>query len=330
LALGERRPVFYLQGEGNFVKKTLFLLAVIFSLHFSICSAAYYTFKLAEPAESHDMKHDTENVYFSFALAKKNPDRLLVSIYNKTDEIITVDWGKTSLIFGKKACNVLPGSQLNPDSNIYSGLNPASVPPQTLFEESLFAEGSVTMVRSAPIVTGGFGFGSFRRPWGGWLGFDDFYRLPGYSGWKIRPFFALAGKGDEGSLAGYRFAVFLPVTAKGVQTNYRFDFEIVKASEETSPGVLGISLTDRREREILGGAALPEKGVEVTGLSRRSAAKKAGLLPGDNIIKIDGIAIDNTDEFVFAVNQKIAGEAITLTYLRGGAQYDAKAKLGKA
>ena len=72
------------------------------------------------------------------------------------------------------------------------------------------------MVRSAPIVTGGFGFGSLHRPWGGWLGFDDFYRIPGYSGWKIRPFFSLAGKEDEGGLTGYKFAVFLPVTVKGV------------------------------------------------------------------------------------------------------------------
>ena len=115
------------------MKKKFFFLAVIFSLNFSICSAAYYTFKLAEPSERHDMKYDTEDIYFSFALAKKNPDRLLVSLYNKTDELITVDWGKTSLIFGQKAYNVLPGSQLNPDSNMYSGLNPSSVPPHTLF-----------------------------------------------------------------------------------------------------------------------------------------------------------------------------------------------------
>ncbi|MDR2007265.1 MAG: PDZ domain-containing protein [Acidaminococcales bacterium] len=312
------------------MKKALFFLTVIFSLQFSTCSAAYYTFKLVGPAENSDMKYDTENVYFSFALAKKNPDRLLISLYNKTDEIITVDWGKTSLIFGQKAYNALPGSQLNPDSNIYSGLNPASVPPHTLFEESLFAEGSITMVRSAPIVTGGFGFGGFHRPWGGWLGFDDFYRIPGYSGWKIRPFFPAKGVDAGGNLTGYRFAVFLPVTVKDVQTNYRFDFEITKVSEETSPGVLGLSLTDRRERAILGETAAPEKGVEITGLSRRSAAKKAGLLPGDNIIKIDGQAIDNTDEFVFYINRKAAGEVITLTYLRGGTEYAAKAKLGKA
>ncbi|MDR3349989.1 MAG: PDZ domain-containing protein [Acidaminococcales bacterium] len=312
------------------MKKTLLFLVIVFSLKFSVCSAAYYTFKLVGPAENYDMKYDTENAYFSFALAKKNPDRLLVSIYNKTDGIITVDWGKTSLIFGQKAYNVLPGSQFSPDSNIYSGLNPASIPPHTLVEESLFAEGSITVINSAPIVTGGFGFGYFPRPWGGWLGFDDFYRIPGYSGWKVRPFFSAADEEAANNSVGYKFALFLPVIAKDAQTNYRFDFEIVRASEETSPGVLGLSLTDRRERAIWGEAARPAKGVEVVGLSRKGAAKKAGLLPGDNIIKIDGLAIDNTDEFVFYVNKKAAGESITITYLRGGAEYAATAKLGKA
>jgi hypothetical protein len=315
------------------MKKIVFFIIVaafIFSLRLPACSAAYYTFKLVAPAENHDMKYDTENVYFSFALAKKNPDRLVVALYNKTDKIITVDWGKTSLIFGQKAYNVLPGSQFNPEANMYSGLNPASIPPHTLFEENLFAEGSVTVVRSAPIVAGGFGFGSFHRPWGGWLGFDDFYRIPGHSGWKISPFFPSSGKDGEENLAGYRFAVFLPVTVKDVQTNYRFDFEIIKASEDVSPGVLGLSLTDRREQEILGKAAMPEKGVAVTGLSKKGAARKAGLLPGDNIIKVDGRAIDNTDEFVSLVNQKTAGEYITLAYLRGGEERAVKAKLGKA
>ena len=311
------------------MKKLLLLAVFCLCLSCSPCQAAYYTFRLIAPAENAGMRYATEDIYFSFALAKKNPDRLFISIYNRTEQPLRVDWAKASLIFGQKAQSLLPASQLRPDYNSYNAPAASNIPPGALLEESLFAESSLTLVRSSPVTVGGFG--GRRYGWGGWVGFDDFYRVPGYIGWKIQPFFPKNETHPAwNGIVGYKFALFLPVTVNDTESNYRFDFEIISASADISPGVLGLFVTDRIEQEILQKPPSIEQGVLVLSLSKKSAAKRAGLLPGDNIIKIDDAEIRDAEDFFSLLNKKSAKETIKITFLRQNKEHSLPVKLGKA
>jgi hypothetical protein len=287
---------------------------------------------MVEPTENANMKYADEQLYFSFALAKKNPDRILLSVYNRTGSVVTIDWGQSSFIFGNNAQTVLPGSQIKSANTSYSAPSLANVPSGTRLEEALFVSANVSLITAPPYIRGGFGFGGWgHRSWG-LLGFDDFFTQPSYSSLKIKPFF-LASKNQAAdiTLTGYKFGLFLPVNIDGTQKNYRFLFEITATSTEISPGILGILTTDSKEQAILQTNDKPlDKGVLISALSAKSAAKKAGFLAGDVIIKIDGVEINDTNDFSLLLNQKKAKETLMITYLRAGKEYTLPVILNKA
>mgnify|MGYP000085324630 FL=1 len=47
-------------------------------------------------------------------------------------------------------------------------------------------------------------------------------------------------------------------------------------------------------------------------------AAKVGLIPGDVILKIDGVAINSSDELVVAIRSHDVGDVISVTYTRDG------------
>ena len=311
------------------------ILALAFSLLLclgsSVCSAAYYTLKMVKPTENYSLKYDDENIYASFAMAKKDPDRLFISLYNKTDEVITVKWSEVSLIFAGKAHMVLPGSQISTGLNAYSSIKDVSIPPHTAFEDSLFAEGNISYYKEPAVIRGSFGrYRGWGGYWGGWVGFDDFFSTGGREGWQTKPFFPAAKtEADAAELVGDDFGIFLSFNVKGQDATQRIDFTIDKVSHKKSPGSLGLMVADAKELAIMKKDAAIQTGVLVMDLAKKSAAKDAGILPDDNIIKIDSQVIENIEDFVVILNQKNAGEEIKLTYLRDGKTFTATAKLKK-
>lgn len=313
------------------MRALIILLSFLLYLGTTVCSAAYYTLKMINPAENYSLKYDDENIYASFAMAKKNPDRLFISIYNKTDEVIVVKWPETSLIFSGKAHTVLPATQIATGLNAYSGVKEVSIPPHTTLEESLFAEGSINYIREPVVVRGGLGGYRGWGGWGGWIGFDDFLVSQGNRGsWKTKPFFPNA-KNDEDAAAvrGSSFGLFLPLTVSGKEITQRFEFLIDNVSPKQSPGSLGMMVADRTELDIIKKESSMQSGVLVMALAKKSAAKDAGILTDDNIIQIDGLTIENIEDFVKILNQKKAGENISLTLLRQDKQQTVTVKLKK-
>ena len=47
-------------------------------------------------------------------------------------------------------------------------------------------------------------------------------------------------------------------------------------------------------------------------------AAKVGLMSGDVILKIDGVAINSSDELIVAIRSHVVGDVISVTYTRNG------------
>jgi serine protease Do len=59
-------------------------------------------------------------------------------------------------------------------------------------------------------------------------------------------------------------------------------------------------------------------GVVIINLYRNSAAEKGGLEPGDIILEIDGIKINNTEDYYIVVNDALVGTELNFSILRNG------------
>lgn len=314
------------------MKVFVLLIGIFFSFNFSICSAAYYTMKMVEPNENYSMKYDDENMLISFAMERKNPDRVLVSIYNRTDSPMTIKWSESSLIFSDKARSVLPGSQIATGMNVYSGIKDTKIPPHTSIEESIFAEGNIKYVRSSSPVTVQGGIGRSRgwgRPRGLSIGFDDIW-FDRSGVWKTVSFFPAPRTDiEKTNLLGNKLGVYLTLKINDQEYNKRFDFAIDKVTTDEVPGSLGLIVDDSYELTIMKKDHNIESGVLVVALSKKSPAKEAGLLVGDNIIKIGSSTINDIEDFVKYINNKKAKDIISITYIREGKEHKATIQLKK-
>ncbi|MGE5850845.1 MAG: M28 family peptidase [Candidatus Methylomirabilota bacterium] len=61
----------------------------------------------------------------------------------------------------------------------------------------------------------------------------------------------------------------------------------------------------------------PEDGVKLGGVRAGSPAEKAGLQAGDLIVRFDGKAVRNLEDFVFVLRGKRAGDRVEVVYRRG-------------
>jgi membrane-associated protease RseP (regulator of RpoE activity) len=61
----------------------------------------------------------------------------------------------------------------------------------------------------------------------------------------------------------------------------------------------------------------PEDGVKLGGVRAGSPAEKAGLKPGDLIVRFDGKVVRNLEDFVFVLRGKRAGDRVEVVYRRG-------------
>jgi membrane-associated protease RseP (regulator of RpoE activity) len=61
----------------------------------------------------------------------------------------------------------------------------------------------------------------------------------------------------------------------------------------------------------------PEDGVKLGGVRAGSPAEKAGLKAGDLIVRFDGKAVRNLEDFAFILRGKRAGDRVEVVYRRG-------------
>jgi thiol-disulfide isomerase/thioredoxin len=82
-------------------------------------------------------------------------------------------------------------------------------------------------------------------------------------------------------------------------------------SNDDGPGWLGVELAKPPPGE---------GGVMVRDVLRGSPAERAGLLPGDRILRVDTTPVDRPQDVVRSVSSRQAGDRIGLSLLRGGAE----------
>jgi membrane-associated protease RseP (regulator of RpoE activity) len=68
---------------------------------------------------------------------------------------------------------------------------------------------------------------------------------------------------------------------------------------------------------IVGGLAPVVDGVYVGNVSEGMPAKAAGLLPGDVLVSVDGVPINNTDDLRILLDSKASGDLVEVTVARG-------------
>ncbi len=86
--------------------------------------------------------------------------------------------------------------------------------------------------------------------------------------------------------------------------------EIIRTGRATHPSI-GVSATTVP-------ASADRQGALVRELTSGGAAGRAGLEPGDLIVKVDSTDVTSVDELILAVRSNKIGDTVTLTYVRNG------------
>ncbi|MBI4011765.1 MAG: M28 family peptidase [Candidatus Rokubacteria bacterium] len=68
-------------------------------------------------------------------------------------------------------------------------------------------------------------------------------------------------------------------------------------------------------------------GVRLSGVRPGSPADRAGLQPGDVIVRFAGVAVRTLDELTFALRRQRPGDVVEVVYVRGGAEHAVQATL---
>ncbi len=71
------------------------------------------------------------------------------------------------------------------------------------------------------------------------------------------------------------------------------------------------------------------KGAKITGVSKESAAEKAGLQKGDEIVRVDDKEISHPEDLSKVIHGYKPGDKVTVTYTRDGKEQKVQAELGK-
>lgn len=303
------------------MKKLLIFFVIFFGFNIMLCSAAYYTVSMVEPIENISLKYNDENVFITFILPPKNPEKLFISLYNKTDETMEIDWSNVMLIFRGKAYSILTETQLLTRLNSMKSV--VMIPPKTRHEESIYVERNLEYVEQPAIFSGGLG--TYRSGWGGWIHVDDIFSSNNTVRLNMKPFFP---KDVNDRFLGYEFGLFLPV---GVQSrkDYSFTFKIDNISLDISPGFLGVLVVDKEELLATNDKEYIKSGVLITSVAKKGAGRKGGLMVGDNIIAINDMSIDNIEDFTSSLKYKQEKDVVKVNYVRDGKEYSVNIKLGK-
>jgi len=103
--------------------------------------------------------------------------------------------------------------------------------------------------------------------------------------------------------------------------------QLIASGKATHP-VIGIMIDTSYQGEGVKIADAPKNGSPP--ITRGGPADKAGLRPGDVIIRFAGRTVSDPDEFVVAIRAKSVGEGVELTVRRGGTERTVKMTLQAA
>lgn len=90
-------------------------------------------------------------------------------------------------------------------------------------------------------------------------------------------------------------------TAEQLINNGKATYPIMGIMVDTAFNGAGAKISERTGSVVVGGPAA-----------------KVGLIPGDVILKIDGVAINSSDELIIAIRSHDVGDVISVTYTRNG------------
>jgi serine protease Do len=98
--------------------------------------------------------------------------------------------------------------------------------------------------------------------------------------------------------------------------------EVLKRGEEVEYGYLGVQL---------GADGSGQRGVQIAGTAAGSPAERAGLLPGDVLLSIDGASVRENDDLFLLIGGSLAGRTVDVVVDsgRGLGPRQLKIKLGK-
>ncbi|MCX8007843.1 MAG: trypsin-like peptidase domain-containing protein, partial [Coriobacteriia bacterium] len=137
-----------------------------------------------------------------------------------------------------------------------------------------------------------------------------------------------------GALVGIPAAIFTDTGADDgvgfaipVKTAARVATEIIETGSAKHPflGIEGMTVTP----DLVAEKGLPvEEGAYVVNVTKGTQAEKAGIKPGDVIVKLDDTPIRSMDDLLLAVRRREVGESVTLSLWRGGKQIEISMKVG--
>jgi serine protease Do len=160
--------------------------------------------------------------------------------------------------------------------------------------------------------------------------YDDFIQTdapinPGNSG---GPLFNLAGE-----VIGINTAIFSPTGASaGIGFAVPSDLarpliEQLRAGGRVERGWLGVVVQDGAAEEP--GGRRRGRGVPITGIERGSPAARAGLRQGDQVLAINGEAVDSPNALIRGIAAIPPGRTARLSILRDGRQTEIPVQLGR-
>src|SRR6516225_6087885 len=101
------------------------------------------------------------------------------------------------------------------------------------------------------------------------------------------------------------------------------------SAQDPPKGFLGIELKDitKEEADALGWEA--SRGIKVVKPNDGGPAANAGIPPGDVILSIDGVEVENMQRFVATIGDRGAGAQVRLRVLRSGKEHTFSVTLGQ-
>lgn len=183
--------------------------------------------------------------------------------------------------------------------------------------------GHAIVARRNGVVVEEFGIGFPPRAWAkklkngivftlNWLPLGGFVKLQGEHD-------AAKGKGDYGAATYWQKTKIL---LAGVVINWIVAWLILSVL-----AVTGLPKIFENQFSIAQDTTLVKTPVAIAAVADDSAAQKAGLQSGDEIISIDGTNIDRAEQLSDTTRQK-AGEEVEIIYQRNGSEYIINVELG--
>ena len=118
------------------------------------------------------------------------------------------------------------------------------------------------------------------------------------------------------------------VSAQDAQAELEKGQRLLSLAVAGSGGYMGVAIKDVSSKNYQELGLGEVKGVAITGVSKDSAAEKAGLTKGDVIVAIDGQRVTSSRKFRRMVREIAPDHTVNLTVVRGGSEIQVPLTMG--